>query len=207
MTVLRHKGSSKENFKKLLAGRSGRRAVGGRRYDRRKTRGQPAGRDASADALGRLLVDLALAYHAAERLLEMVAGTAEPVVKLDLTQGRVEVVAPQQTDHPPPGPYAFRLSGNARQQPRRLGVFVDLFLFLLGRLGRRSSGRLLRLLGLFLIGGSLCPCRGNCGKAQRSGEERCTGTQVEHAHGRPDASATELTRTECNTRIGHLCGA
>src|ERR1700731_1917022 len=86
MTVLRHKSRHKENFSKSLAGRRGRRAVDRRGYDRWQTRGEPAGRDPHADAVSRLLVDFALAHDAAERLLEMVAGTAKPVVKLELAQ-------------------------------------------------------------------------------------------------------------------------
>src|ERR1043165_7086668 len=109
MTVLRHKRRRQENFKKSLAGRGRRRAVGRRGNDRWKTRREPAGGHPHADTVDRLLVDLTLAHHAAERLLQMVARTAEPVVKLELAQRRVDVVAPQQADYPAAGPHALRL--------------------------------------------------------------------------------------------------
>src|SRR5215470_16544958 len=109
MTVLRHKRRHKENFKKSLAGRSRRRAVGRRGDDRRTAWGQPAGSDPRADALRGFLVDFALTHDAPERLLQVVAGAAEAVVKLELAQGGVEVVAPQQADHATAGPDAFRM--------------------------------------------------------------------------------------------------
>ena len=207
MTVLRHKRRREENLKKSLAGRCRRRAVGGRGNDRWQTRGEPAGRNPHADAVTGFLIDLALPHHAAESLLEMIAGTAEPVVQFELAQRGVEVVAPKQADHPSPGPHAFRLSGRARQQPGRLGELVDLLLFLLGRVGGRGRWRLLRLLGWLLFAGILSRRHGNGRENQRRSEERGTGTRKEQGHGRPDdARATELTRTHCNTRIGHLCG-
>src|SRR5262249_25158196 len=217
MTVLRHKRWRNENFKKSLAGRCRRCAVGGRGNDPWETRGEAAGGHPHADTVDGLLVDFTLAHHAAESLLQMVAGTAEPVVKLELAQRGVEVVAPQQADHPAAGPHAFRLSGGARQEPGRLGKLVELLLLLLGRVGGRGGGRLLRLLRRLLLAGGLSgrPLHGrengrrwNGRENQRGSEEGCAGTRKERGHGRPDdARATELTRTHCNTRIGHLCGA
>src|SRR5205807_8255865 len=88
------------------------------------------------------------------------------------------------------------------------GKLVDLLLFLLGRVGGRRRRRLLRLLGRLLFAGILSRRHGNGRENQRRSEESCGGTRKERGHGGPDdARATELTRTHCNTRIGHLCGA
>src|SRR5262245_50787117 len=59
----------------------------------------PAGMRPCAQALERLRVDLAVAHEAAERSLDVAAGAAEAVVKLEVAEGGIEVGAPHQVDH------------------------------------------------------------------------------------------------------------
>ena len=87
-------------------------------------------------------VDVALAHQAAESGLDMGARAAKPVVKVEMAEGGVEVVPPEQADHPAAEPDAFRVAGRAGQQARGFGDLVDLLLAFLGGFGGRflSSG-------------------------------------------------------------------
>ena len=75
--------------------------------------------------------------QAAERRLDMAARAAETVVKIEMAEGGIEIVAPQQADHPAAEPDAFRIAGRSVKHALRFGVFVDL----LGFLGRVLAGR------------------------------------------------------------------
>ena len=50
-----------------------------------------------------------MSYQATERRLDMAGRTAETVVKIEMPEGGVEIVAPHQPDHPPAEPDAFRV--------------------------------------------------------------------------------------------------
>ena len=91
--------------------------------------------DPAVKGFRRLGVDIALPHQAAEGGLDMGARAAEAVVKVEVAEGGVEVVAPQQADHPAAEPDAFRIAGRAGQDTRGLGDFVDLFLGFLGGVG------------------------------------------------------------------------
>ena len=95
-------------------------------------------------------IDIALPHQAAESGLDMGARAAKAVVKVEMAEGGVEIVAPEQADHAAAEPDAFRIAGRAGQEPRRLGDFVDLFLAFLGGVG----GRLLRF-GRFAVTAAL----------------------------------------------------
>ena len=94
------------------------------------------------EAFRRFRVDIALADHAAERRLDMRAGAAEAVVKVEMAEGGVEVVPPQQADHPAAEPDAFRIAGRAGDQAGRLGELVDLALGVLGGSAGWAAGGL-----------------------------------------------------------------
>ena len=68
--------------------------------------------DPGVERLGRLGVDVALADHAAERDLDVLARAAEPVIEIEVAERGVEVVAPHQADRPLAEPDAF---GDARR--------------------------------------------------------------------------------------------
>ena len=70
-------------------------------------------------------VDMALPHQAAESGLDMRARAAEPVVKVEVAEGGIEIVAPQQADHPAAEPDAFRVAGRPGEQARRFGDLVD----------------------------------------------------------------------------------
>ncbi len=86
-------------------------------------------------------IDVSLPDKATEGGLDMRAGAAETIVQVEMAEGGIEIVAPEERNHTPAKPDAFRVSGRPGQQPRRLGDLVDLFLAFLGSV----SGGLLRL--------------------------------------------------------------
>ena len=104
-----------------------------------------------------LVVDLrAKSGQAAERGLDMPAGATEPVVKIEVTKGGVEIVAPHQANDPPAEPNTFRVSGGAVDRLRRLDEFIGFVLAVLGGIGRTGGG----LAGL--IRGGRVPALGAC---------------------------------------------
>jgi hypothetical protein len=87
-------------------------------------------------------IDVTLAYHATESGLNMRARAAEPVVKVEMAEGGIEVVAPKQADHAATEPDAFRVAGRAGEHARRLGYLVDALLAVFdGIAGRLLFGR------------------------------------------------------------------
>ena len=68
-------------------------------------------------------------------------GTAETVVKIEVAESGIEIVAPEQADHAPAEPHAFRIAGRSVNRMLRFGVFVDLLGFFGGIL---AGWRLLR---------------------------------------------------------------
>ena len=81
----------------------------------------------------------------------MSARTAEPVVQIEVAKGRIEIVAPQQTNHATAKPNTFWIAGRTSEGVLRLGEFIDfpgLFCRLLtgcrrlvGRLGVGALGK------------------------------------------------------------------
>ena len=111
---------------------------------------------------------IALARHAPERLLEMVARAAETVVNLHVAQCRVEVVAPQHRNGTAPDPDAFGAAGWAIKDAGRLSELVDPLALVLAGFGRRGR-RLLALFGRFLLG--LVLRKGRCRSNEQRGAE------------------------------------
>ena len=97
-------------------------------------------------ALGGLGIDVSLPDQAAEGRLDVAGRAAEPVVEVEMAEGGVEIVAPQQAHHPPAEPDAFRIGGGTAQELGGLGELVDLLLAVLG------VARLLALSAGFWIG-------------------------------------------------------
>src|SRR5664280_287995 len=115
----------------------GWRLGGGRRGGGGKPRIEPADVDPAVQALWGLGIDMALAHQAAESGLNMRAWAAEPVVNVEVADSGVEIVPPQQADHPAAKPDAFRVAGRPDEQVGGLGDLVDAFLaFFGGAVGR-----------------------------------------------------------------------
>jgi len=104
----------------------------------------PAGVHPVVDLLGCLRVDVSLANDAAEGRLDMSGRATEAVVKIEVPERGIEIVAPEQAHHPPAEPKAFRIGGRASQGLLGFGEFVDL-------LGRFLAVALL-LVGRLLLG-------------------------------------------------------
>lgn len=112
----------------------------------------PASMDPVVETFRGLGIDVALPNYATESRLDVVCRAAEPVIKVEVAEGGVEIIPPQQTDDPPAKPDAFRIPGRSRQDPRRFGDLVGLFLPFLSGIGR--VGLLLGRLALAALGES-----------------------------------------------------
>ena len=86
----------------------------------------PAAMHPAVDRIGRLRIDIALAHQAAERRLDVAGRAAEPVVQIEVAEGGIEIVAPEQAHHATSKPQAFRIGGRSAENPLGLGEFVDL---------------------------------------------------------------------------------
>ena len=85
--------------------------------------------DVAVEGIRNLGIDLAAKPgQATERGLDMSAGTAEAVVKIEVTKGGIEIVEPHQPDHAATEPDAFRISRRPINGLRSLGEFVRLVL-------------------------------------------------------------------------------
>src|ERR1700704_6340311 len=127
-----------------------RLAVGGAAGHRRRplhlvARVDPAGMHPVVDLLGGLRVDISLANDAAEGCRDMAGRTAETIIKIEMPERGIEIVAPEQAPPPPAEPKAFGVGGGASQELLGFREFVDLLRRLL------AVARLL-LVGRLLIG-------------------------------------------------------
>ena len=101
----------------------------------------------SAQAFRCFGVDVAKAHETPERRLNVAAGTAKPVVQIEMTECGVEIIAPHQDNHAAAEPDAFRVAGRAIDGLRRLDEFVGLALAVLGGIGSIGGGFARRVLG------------------------------------------------------------
>jgi hypothetical protein len=140
----------------------------------------PAGVNAIADALRDLIVNLAAkARQATERRLDVTAGTAKSVVKIEVTKRGVEIVEPHQAHHATAKPDAFRISGWAIDGLRRFDEFVGLALIVLGCVGR--GGRICRR---WFAGLVLRPSVAALGKRASNTDQQCQGGDGQLAQNR-----------------------
>lgn len=87
-----------------------------------------------------LVVDLgAKASQAAEGRLNMAAGTAKAVIKIEVAKSRVEVVAPHQPHDAPSKPDTFRVAGRTVDRLRGFSEFIRPALVIFGGIGGRGS--------------------------------------------------------------------
>jgi hypothetical protein len=133
-----------------------------------------------AETLRRLGIDGALSHDAPERGLNVRTWAAETVVKVEMPEGGIEVVAPEEADDATAEPDAFRIAGRAVDQARGFREFVGLTLILGGIGGLSGLRRLVAGLGLVALGG---------GRKRRQCKKRCRecrrqNTQ-EQGHGAP----------------------
>jgi hypothetical protein len=69
--------------------------------------------NAAIEAFLRFRIDISLPDQAAEGHLDMAAGAAEAIVEVEVAEGGVEVIPPEQIDYAPSQPDAFRVGGGA----------------------------------------------------------------------------------------------
>src|SRR5262249_48889165 len=124
----------------------------------------------------RFRIDGALPDQAAEGSLDVGAWAAEAVVKLDVTEGGVQVVHEHQPDGAPAGPYAFRMT-------RRPADHATGFGQLLGTLFGCLPGRIFLLIRRLLLAVRTLGKGGRDGAGQRghTGEDGKV-TQTGHHH-------------------------
>src|ERR1700691_5155727 len=117
----------------LVAGRWAWRGRG-RRRNSLQCRIDPASLNPAIQAIGGLRIDaVGMQQKAAECRLDMATRAAEPVVKVEMAERGVEIVAPEQTDHPAPQPHAFGIARETCDLPFCFRKFINL-LRLFGRL-------------------------------------------------------------------------
>ncbi len=108
--------------RRLLRGRCSCRR---RRWRRRLVRINPARLDPAIQAVGGLRIDAALVQdQTAKRRLNMTSRTAKSVIKIEMAERGVDVVAPEQADHAPAKPDAFGVPRRAGNRALDRGVFV-----------------------------------------------------------------------------------
>jgi len=95
--------------------------------------------DASVQAVGGLRIDVvAVQDQAAEARLDVGARAAETVVEIEMAEGGVEIVSPEQVDDAAAEPHAFRIAGRSAHRALGFGELIDLLrLFCLLLPGRR----------------------------------------------------------------------
>src|ERR1700728_1688452 len=84
----------------------------------------------------------------AERSLDMGAGAAKTIVQIEVAKRGIQIVAPEQADHPPAEPDTFRIALRTTQRLLGFGKLIDLLRLLVG--GRGLVGRL----GIIALGES-----------------------------------------------------
>jgi len=116
-----------------LVRRRGRRSRRRWRRCRRRSRGRilqgridPAALHPPVQAVRGLWIDrVGMQHQAAESRLNMAARAAEAVVQVEMPEGGIQIVPPQQADHPVAEPDAFGIAGRTVERVLRLGIFVD----------------------------------------------------------------------------------
>ena len=74
--------------------------------------------------------------QAAEARLDVARRTPEPIVKIEMAKGRLDIVAPEQAYDPAAEPDALGIAGRTGDHALGFGIFVDLVeLVLAGRAG------------------------------------------------------------------------
>lgn len=93
-----------------------------------------------------------LHHDAAERGLDVTAGTSETVIQVHVAEGGIKIVLKQPMHHATSDPDAFRIAGRAGHLLCDFGQIVQPLRFLLCLLG----GLLLRLVGRLVLGDGRC---------------------------------------------------
>jgi hypothetical protein len=119
-----------------------------------------------AQAFRRLWIDVPLSHDAPERGLNVLSGTSETIVEIEMPECSVKVVTPEQPNHAAAEPDAFRIAGRAAHLGRSLGEFINPALRILCRIGLACLRRLIAWLAVRL-----------CQRAERGQNRRtkCNG--------------------------------
>jgi hypothetical protein len=123
--------------------------------------------NSAAQRLSHLGIDLAAKPgQAAKRRLDVTAGTAEPVIKIEMPKSSVEIVEPHQTNHATAKPDAFRVSGRATDGLGCLDEFIGLFLIFLGGISRGRRRRF----ALLILGAGISALANSTSDAEQEDE-------------------------------------
>jgi hypothetical protein len=127
----------------------------------------PAGVNPSAQALRHLGIDLIGKTHqATERRLDVAAGTAKPVIQIQMAKRRIEVVPPHQYDHSPAKPNAFGVSRGTIDGLLRFDKLVGLALVFLGSIGGVAGP----WFGLLILSANLAALREGASDTKQQGQ-------------------------------------
>ena len=131
--------------------------------------------DPSVQAFRGLRIDIATVQdQAAERYLNMCARAAEAIIQVEMAEGGIEIVAPEEGDHAAAEPNAFRIAGCAGEGVLGFGEFVHFLRLFCGLLtGRRG---LVRRLGVAALSKSQgAREEPNCGAKSAENSEQTVG--------------------------------
>jgi hypothetical protein len=127
---------------------------------RLRRRIDPAGMDASAQAIGRLGINRPIANQTAKRRLDVTARATKSVIQVKVTKRGIEVVPRHQNHDPAAKPNAFGVSSRAVNGLCRFHEFVGFALIVLGCIGggggrsRRRFARLILAMKIATLGDS-----------------------------------------------------
>jgi hypothetical protein len=106
--------------------------------------------NAAAQRIGRLGVNRSEPDQTTECRLDVTTRAAEAIVEIEMTEGRIQVIAPHQKNYAAAEPDAFRISRRTINDARGFDKFVGFALTVFGTVGsicRAPRGWLVLILG------------------------------------------------------------
>lgn len=106
--------------------------------------------NAAAQRIGRLGVNRSEPDQTTECRLDVTTRASEAIVEIEMTEGRIQVIAPHQKNYATAEPDAFRISRRTINDARGFDEFVGFALTVFGAVGsicRVPRGRLVLILG------------------------------------------------------------
>lgn len=137
----------------------------------------------AVEGFGDLRIDgCAETHDAAERSLDVATRAAKPLVQIEMTEGRIEIVAPHQADHAPPQPDTLRVSGRAVDGLCCFHELVSLALAFLGCIARS-------LLGRVVLSPEIATLGDRSPDSDKQGESR-NGNSLKNGNSKPVTNST-----------------
>lgn len=124
--------------------------------------------NAAAQRIGRLGVNRSEPDQTTECRLDVTTRASEAIVEIEMTEGRIQVIAPHQKNYAAAEPDAFRISRRTINDARGFDKFVGFALTVFGAVGsicRAPRGRL-----VLILGSKIAALRDRSADAEQQGE-------------------------------------